>query len=114
LAIAARRAGQAQLATQKFDQSLSTYKRVSGENPALASRIQVAADASRVQSQFGRAESMLKEALRIRLNHIGYDHPEVVSNFEALADMYRDMGRIDDSLKYRSYAQRARNGLKPY
>ena len=114
LAIAARQAGQPALATKMFDSALASYRRVGGENPELASRIQVAADASRLQSRFGRAESMLKEALRIRLNHIGYDHPEVVSNFEALADMYRDMGRIDDSLKYRSYAQRARNGLEPY
>lgn len=114
LAVAARQTGDNRLAVQLFDQSLDALRAVSGDSTVLASRLQVAANASRTLARFGRAEAMLKDALRIRQRTMRFDHPEIVANFEALADLYGEMGRIDDSLEYRSYASRARNGLKPY
>ncbi|MGB7180635.1 MAG: tetratricopeptide repeat protein [Burkholderiaceae bacterium] len=114
VALAARNNGNAPLATQMFDASLNQYQRLLGPGPALANRLHDAASGFEADEQLGRAETLLKRALTMRIERMGFEQPEVINNFEALANLYLKMGRFDESLEYRSYASKARNGIDPY
>lgn len=114
LAIAARQSGKQTIATEMFDKSLSTFRELLGHSTDLADRMHVVAINLKGQHQYKRSESLLKDALAMRLRLIGFRHPEVINNLETLADLYGDMNKMGQSLEYRAYATKARNGIDPY
>ncbi len=112
--LTARDQGNPTLATQWFNKGLVQFEAHPASGPSLASRFQTAATAYTQVGQYEQAEKLLIRALGIREETMSFDHPEIVDTYTAIGDLYKTMNRIDDALRYRQYASRARNGINPY
>jgi len=112
--ITARNSGNHKRANQWFDKGLARFEVAPASAASLASRLQTAAISRASTGDYETAEKLMIRALGIREDNMPFDHPEVVDSFTVLGDIYKAMNRIDDSLRYRQYASRARNGVNPY
>lgn len=112
--LTARDSGQSKRATDWFSKGLTQFEVAPRSASSLASRLQTAAITHAKAGQYQTAEKLMIRALAIREDNMSFDHPEVVDSFTVLGDIYKAMDRIDDSLRYRKYASRARNGINPY
>jgi tetratricopeptide (TPR) repeat protein len=112
--ITARDSGDTKRATAWFSQGLTHFEAAPASASSLASRLQTAAITHAKSGEYETAEKLMIRALGIREDNMQFDHPEVVDSYTVLGDIYKAMDRIDDSLRYRQYASRARNGVNPY
>ena len=96
-----------------FERSLPVLERHHGANsPQLAMTLDHLGAAYSLQKRYSAAEPVLSRALSIRKQVYGQSHLEVANSYERLADLYKGMGRAQDSFNSREKANKIRNTIK--